>query len=1745
MAFYFIFIKLLVIQKIICNCFNRCETCSSKGINISNQFCDICKNDTYLIENTQNCFYKYEQPNYYIDTSQKLKQCPSPCYECQANSVNICLSCIRGYFYNKESNKCEQCPINEYIYILDGVENCQYKDENEYNIYCNLKITKCSGKTILKEIECPREYPLLINNLNSKECVLEYIDNKNNFQISNKIIKTQWMNNFIQIGEKGCSYASYTLNSKGDLIMETSIFNYTSNENKEYFYGIQKNGRGLFFNSKTKKYCYLKTFDHEENITSSDDYYKLINIKFQNNNEKEYYLKCGSSNNSNIEIIDLYNNNVFSIPHYEIFDTNWISDYFSIIELVSEKGHNYLFIFIEDDYSYIYISKKILKFFKEDLSQKDSYKFININTDIFLEPLKTKSITCIKIDIFKVIQCFYINLFGFFSIVLYDEYFDLINLFLIDSRPINYLSQNELKNYYQCIHFKKGISIFGYIIDSNEDLIYIKIKELIKFENYKLEDYFVLNKTIVINSEKKFKLNSNYYASNLLKMNDNQFCLITTGKSNLDLYIIIFSFYNFHDTNMIIRYYHIPLKLYNHRISNYVSSFNFNGFIGLIMATQQLHDNSIYQYFSIVSYINGTDSEIIPLEPKTVLNLEEYINDGLIENNIFGAHLYGIKIIKLPKSSDTGIYYFSELKNNIISEKDILSPKDKIIFIYDYDKIKSERAMYTIEMAGVIQEPEYSVLNEYSIYSETIGNQEQELLYKQNILIGKTCFYNFTISNNIFGINENNCSINCKICYHNICIKCINNYSLVEGTNNCNIINSIIEGYYLDKESMRFKKCHESCKMCSNGPIYDNYTLEISDSNCDICIDNFYKISNTNNCINKDNIPLGYYFDKSNGLFFNWFENCKTCSQYKSSTLNANCLSCDDNSIFYEYSNNCLNCALRDQYVNYYQYDCIGSIPDGYYLINNESRTIDKCYITCKYCLEKGNDDDHKCIECSEAYPYNFNNGQKCLDKCSEENLFLDVEDKKCYKDCEDNINERKYNYKDKCISLDEKPKNYELDSNNSFISICNPKTEYEFNNECLLIQFRFRKKEVCEYIEIIFIFLYYFLIKGEIICVNNYICPKEFPFLEIDSLECTKCPYTYGDHCHSFCPKETCVTQINKNLKTCVDKLENTKILGNTCFDDFILILDNLDNLNSNEVITINTSPGVLLTIYKNGLNLNENINKYKNSTFIDLEECSEQIKNKYLNLTKELYIISVDIKNKAINELFNMIDFDIYLNKESQLKDFYHYCYEYNISISTPINNKDFINFNLANELYEQGYDIFNLSSEFYNDICEPININGSDLILKDRIEHIYPSNISFCPKDCTLNYIDIQNERLNCSCPIFFTYNFGQGIEGRFDFDFDIDKEKLINSITLKYSNFDILKCYKVLFNKNIFNYNIGSYIILAIILIYIIGVFLFYCKEYKVFFNRIQLLIKNILEDKNKIDKTYNINFLSIQKIKETNTKKSLDISINPKSKESNIDIIEKSSKNDLTDINKFQANNKKISNNNLSIFYYYTDYELNSLDYINALKYDKRTYFQYYFALIKINHILIFTFLSNDQNSKIIKFCLFFFSFSLYLVANALFFNDSTMHKYYEDKGEYDFIYELPKIIYSSLGSSLISYLFKYLSLIDKNILVIKSEKTINITDKINKEIKCMKIKFILFFTLSFIFLIFFWYYLTIFCAVYVKTQIILIKDTLISFCFSLFYPFLFGLFPGIFRINSLRTSKKNKPCLYKISTLIQ
>lgn len=266
---------------------------------------------------------------------------------------------------------------------------------------------------------------------------------------------------------------------------------------------------------------------------------------------------------------------------------------------------------------------------------------------------------------------------------------------------------------------------------------------------------------------------------------------------------------------------------------------------------------------------------------------------------------------------------------------------------------------------------------------------------------------------------------------------------------------------------------------------------------------------------------------------------------------------------------------------------------------------------------------------------------------------------------------------------------------------------------------------------------------------------------------------------------------------------------------------------------------------------------------------------------------------------------------------------------------------------------------------------------------------------------------------------------------------------------------------------------------------------------------------------------------------------------------------KSQNLNFTNSDKIQTENKENKNNKTILeiqkvnlknkLIDLTDSELNVLNYDEALSIDKRTYIQFYLSLIKTSHIIIFTFFSyNDYNSQIIKISYFFFSLALFYTTNAVFFNDSTMHRIKEDGGSFNIVYQLPQIVYSSLISSVINVLVKAICLTEKNIIEIKSlvtKKTIKM--KGESIIKCIIKKTICYFILTLALLMLFWYYLACFCAVYINTQLHLIKDTLISYGLSMIYPFAIYLIPGVFRIPSLRAKKHDKEIMYKFSKILQ
>ena len=90
-------------------------------------------------------------------------------------------------------------------------------------------------------------------------------------------------------------------------------------------------------------------------------------------------------------------------------------------------------------------------------------------------------------------------------------------------------------------------------------------------------------------------------------------------------------------------------------------------------------------------------------------------------------------------------------------------------------------------------------------------------------------------------------------------------------------------------------------------------------------------------------------------------------------------------------------------------------------------------------------------------------------------------------------------------------------------------------------------------------------------------------------------------------------------------------------------------------------------------------------------------------------------------------------------------------------------------------------------------------------------------------------------------------------------------------------------------------------------------------------------------------------------------------------------------------------------------------ELNDMPYELALRFDNRTYCEYYCSLIKTKNVLIFSFFYNgDYNSKIVKIDLFFVSFVIFFTVNTLFLLIKHCTKYMKIKENFKYYIKYPK-----------------------------------------------------------------------------------------------------------------------------------
>ena len=723
-------------------------------------------------------------------------------------------------------------------------------------------------------------------------------------------------------------------------------------------------------------------------------------------------------------------------------------------------------------------------------------------------------------------------------------------------------------------------------------------------------------------------------------------------------------------------------------------------------------------------------------------------------------------------------------------------------------------------------------------------------------------------------------------------------------------------------------------------------------------------------------------------------------------------------------------------------------------------------------------------------------------------------------------------------------------------------------NNNCITCHenFELNKDKNCLYK-----YNYFFneTIDEIIYLLANQFCPEILPYEIIETRECVK-----NCEIDEFIDKKCKINFISENnLKSITDNLR--KIIYKSDSSDYDVIIDG-----NNIIYEITTS---------------EAKNDHNNVSSIDFGECGKLLKKHYS--INYLLIFKSDIKMNEFNP--TKVEYEVY-SPETKQKLNLSLCENNKIDIYVPTSLDNYTN-DLFESISKYGYDIFNENSSFYKDLCTPFTTEeGTDILLYDR-QFVYHNDIPLCENNCIYRFYNSTNKKAKCECQIKSEF-----IEMKI---LSFENMNLSDFLDVKtISNIELLKCFKLTFSKEGLENNYGNIIILIMILLYISLFTIFFLKKKTSISKILRKVLQLNNYDNNPPPKKSKKNLSTLDNSKYNNNNQNNDNQNNDNAQQSNtgINIVQENNNNKIKKKkNKKNKKNKnklvfkiknyqninviknaniifkdeqqkspsiknsekqKTSLNNISIYNIneknskkhinekiignennnFIDEELNILEYKEAILYDKRTYFEYYWSLLKKKHIILSIIISyNDYNLIYIKISLLIVNFCLYFAINALFFTDRTMHKIYEDKGIFKIFNQLPQIIYSSLISSVVNILIKQFALSEKDVIELKKEKNkIKAFEKATLLYRNLIFKFNLYFLISLFILIICWYYVSTFCAVYKNTQLLLIENTLFCFGLTLIYPFLLNLLPGIFRIPALKATQQDKECFYKFGIVL-
>ena len=585
------------------------------------------------------------------------------------------------------------------------------------------------------------------------------------------------------------------------------------------------------------------------------------------------------------------------------------------------------------------------------------------------------------------------------------------------------------------------------------------------------------------------------------------------------------------------------------------------------------------------------------------------------------------------------------------------------------------------------------------------------------------------------------------------------------------------------------------------------------------------------------------------------------------------------------------------------------------------------------------------------------------------------------------------------------------------------------------------------------------------------------------------------------------------------------------------------------------NTLPEILE--YIDGNNKQKNIigeNTIYNIFKLNKQEINENFT--YISFQDSINIILGNslfvfkIENKVPPCKIPFVDYILFTRDASD--DFENNLYYYNnymqkLYYYIPVN----IN---VDELY-----LYNKSDNYYKEECKVFKSkNGTDISLYSRKKFFNTRFLSPCESNCQFEgYVTFNGTpSFKCECNIkedlvsITELNYmALTNESSLLYQFDIEP---------KLTNFDVIKCYYLIASVDYITKNPGFYLLSLILLFLFIIIFIFIFKGYNSLSQRIDEAIKMKfhpeldVSNKNLIVLKIKIKHKNSSRIKKNKNKRSKSTkNMNRDMKKTKTINIRGNRGNSVASNNNMMSNKNSDPKNQLTkvdslgqlneendgnAYTFENDYELNNISFQQAIKIDNREFCDLYRSLIKNKQLIMFSFFDfNSYNSPIIKKTIFFLSFIYHYGFNAFFFTDEILDTIFEEEGKYNPLVLVPLAVYSAMITTVfIKLLVDFLVLTEKQVLRIKNEET---EEKANDEkkrlMKITIIKLCIFFSINIILLIFFWFYLTCFNAVYPNTQIFLVINTAISFVISNIIPLIYNLIPAFIR-NDILTNKNIK-----------